>query len=360
MNGIQVMTWSLAILVAAMLALLVLTALGRLMRHRQRRRRDRLRDQLRPSVVALLADPDGELQLPSTGRRSEDLFEVLSLDYLSKVRGESRDALVRELEARGTVDAAERRVAQRGGVRRASAAELLGRCGLPRSRDPLLELLLHRSPEVRRVGVRALGRLGDAATVGPLLAVVDAERSVPSSIVTQSLVRVGASGIPPLRSALRTASPAQRAVAAETLGLERAVEAVPDLIDNLDGEDAEVRVRAVGALGRIGDPRACEPLLRSLRADESLSIATIHALGALGDPGAVPRLSELLDDARHDVATAAAESLTRCGPDGLAALRRCADEGGGGSRQARAAIARHELGRLPSNIDADAIQFPVT
>lgn len=359
MSGIEVMSWSVLAVVAAVVVLVVLTALGRLVRHRRRRRRDQLRDQLRPSVVALLAEPDSELQLPSTRRRAGDLFEVLSLDYLAKVRGESRDALVRELEARGTVDAAERRVGRWGGVGRASAAELLGQCGLRRSRDPLLELLSHRSAEVRRVGVRAIGRLGDAATVGPLLAVVDAERSVPPAVVTQALLRAGAGGIPALRSALRTASPGQRAVAAEALGLQRAVGAVPDLIDHLDADDAEVRVRAVGALARIGDPRACGPLVRLLRTDPSMRMAAARALGELGDPSAVAALSELLDDDRHDVAAAAADSLTRCGPTGLAALRRHADGGGGGSRQARAALARNELGRAPTSVDADYVQFPV-
>jgi len=360
MSGVQVMTWSLAILAAAMTALLVMTAVGRLLRLRRRRRREHLRDKLRPAVVALLAEPDGELQLPSTGRRTEDLFEVLSLDYLAKVRGESREALVRELDARGTVVAAERRVGRWGGVGRASAAELLGRCGLPRSRDPLLGLLTHRSAEVRRVGVRALGRLGDPETVAPLLALVDAKRSVPAATVTQALMRVGAVGAPALRSALRSGSPVQRAVAAETLGLQRAVEAVPDLVVNLDDDNAEARVRAAGALGRIGDPRAFEPLVRSLNTDVSLRVVAAHALGDLGDPNAVSTLVDLLDGARHDVVTAAAESLTRCGPDGLVALRRCTDRGGDGFRQARAALARFELGRSPTNVEADYIQFPVT
>lgn len=360
MSGTQVMAWSLAIVTAAILSLLVVTVFARALRNRRRARRDRLRDTLRPSVVALLAAPDSELQLPAEGRRSEELFEVLSLDYLPKVRGEARDALVRALDARGTIVAAERRVGRPGGVGRASAAELLGRCALPRSRDPLLGLLTHRSAEVRRVGVRALGRLGDAGTVAPLLAVVNAERSVPAATVTEALVRIGAVAMPALRSALRSESPPQRAVAAETLGLQRAVEAVPDLVINLDDDNAEVRVRAAGALGRIGDPRAREPLQRSLRTDVSLRIVATRALGDLGDPGAVSTLTGLLDDARHDVAIAAAESLTRCGSDGLAALRRCADRDADGSRQARAALARFELGRSPTNIEADYIQFPVT
>ncbi len=360
MSGTQVMAWSLAIVAAAMGALLVVTITARVLRHRRRARRDGLRDTLRPSVVALLADPDSELQLPAAGRRSEELFEVLSLDYLPKVRGESRDALVRALDARGTIVAAERRVGKMGGVGRASAAELLGRCALPRSQGPLLELLTDRSAEVRRVGVRALGRLGDASTVEPLLAVVDAERSVPAATVIEALVRVGAVGIPALRSALRSESAPQRAVAAETLGLQRAVEAVPDLVVNLDDEDPEVRVRAAGALGRIGDPRACEPLVRSLRTDVSLRIVATRALGDLGDPGAVPTLTGLLDHARHDVANAAAESLTRCGSDGLTALRRCADRGADGSRQACAALARFELSRSSTNSEADYIQPPVT
>jgi HEAT repeat protein len=353
------MLWSLALLFAAMAALLAITAFGRLLRIRRRIRRERLRNALRPSVVALLADPESEPQLPPVGRRTEDLFEVLSFDYLAKVRGESRDALVRALDDRGTIVAAERRVQRVGTVGRASAAELLGRCALVRSRGPLIGLLAHRSAEVRLVGVRALGRLRDPSAVAPLLAMVDAERSVPAAVVTQALVRIGPRGIEELRAAVRYGSPAERAVAAEALGLQRAVEAVPELLAGLDDEHVGVRSRAAGALGRIGDPRARDPLLRAVTVDGPLRIVAVHALGDLGDPGAVAILSGLLDDPRHEVASAAAGALARCGPSGLGALRESSEGHDQSARQAAAALAVAGLGSSRATVDPSLTAFPV-
>lgn len=360
MTGGQVLLWSLAVMAIGIGSLLVVTALGRFIRVRRHIRHQRLRDELRPAVVQLLVDPDVETRLPGVGRRSESLFEVLAFDYLSKVRGDSRAALVRALEARGAIDAAERRLNRPGSVGKAAAAELLGQCGLARSREPLLELLSHRSPEVRLVGARAVGRLRHPDTVMPLLCVIDAKRPVPAASVTQALMWIGPAAVPRLRAATHVASAAQRAVAVETLGLQRAVEAVPDLLAMADDEDEAVRLRAVAALGRIGDPRARETLLRAAApVDDPLCVVAAHALGDLGDQRAVPALSALLQDARHAVAATAAASLARCGSAGMMQLQRAAEGDGAASLHARGAIARAALGRGATKAEAAYAPFPV-
>jgi HEAT repeat protein len=347
MTGRSITLWSTVIVAAAVVLLVLITTAGRALRHHRDRSRERLRDELRPTIVAVLSDPDAPPppDIPRRGRRHQ-LFEILAFDYLSKVRGESRDALVRLLVERGTVDDAERRLRRPGDVGRSAAAELLGRCGLVRSRVALESLLERGSAEVRAAGVRALGRLGDPAVVTPLLETLHIRRSVPAAIVAQAALRIGPSAIPALTQAAGDPNDSVRSTAVTVLGMQRAIDAVPTLIGVLDA-DVVVTVRgyAARALGQIGDPRAVDPLIRAVRADPENAGVVAAALGELGDPMAVEVLSSLVTNRSHDVATAAATSLTRCGDRGFAALRTLQTEGGPAADHAVAALARAELSR---------------
>jgi HEAT repeat protein len=61
-----------------------------------------------------------------------------------------------------------------------------------------------------------------------------------------------------------------------------------------------VRTHAIGALGRLGDSRATEPLLKILQGKDEPDITeAIPALGALGDKAAAEPLLALLEDARR-------------------------------------------------------------
>jgi HEAT repeat protein len=88
-------------------------------------------------------------------------------------------------------------------------------------------------------------------------------------------------------------------------------------------------------------------LIRAARGDQAIAGVVAAALGDLGDARGVGALAELVRDQRHDVATAAALSLTRCGGPGFAALRSLEAEGGPAGDHAVAAIARAELARRP-------------
>jgi HEAT repeat protein len=144
---------------------------------------------------------------------------------------------------------------------------------------------------------------------------------------------------------LRHRSRVRRARAAQVLGDLELKAAVPELSRLLDDRHDEVRVVAVRALGRIGDPAAAWRLIASLDrpdplpsllvthtlvqlgadAEITLSAALDHpqarvrvvcldALGLLGATGAVTRIARVLgDDASLDVRVAAAASLGRLG-----------------------------------------------
>jgi HEAT repeat protein len=84
------------------------------------------------------------------------------------------------------------------------------------------------------------------------------------------------------------------------------------LIQQIEAEDADTRVAAVVALGRIGDRRAVPALLGLLRADPELVVVTTGALARIGDPRALEPLLEVLEwpeTAARQAAIAALNSL---------------------------------------------------
>jgi len=85
---------------------------------------------------------------------------------------------------------------------------------------------------------------------------------------------------------------------------------VAGLIDRLDSADLRVREEACCILGRLGDARAVEPLVRQLRGwEQGVRIAACNALGLLGDLRAVEPLVARLNDGDYAVREAAREGL---------------------------------------------------
>lgn len=176
---------------------------------------------------------------------------------------------------------------------------------------------------------------------------------------------------------LRSRSRIRRARAAQVLGDLELRMAVPELCRLLDDRHDEVRVVAVRALGRIGDPAAAWRIIASLdrgdpvpsllathtlvqlgaEAEVTLSAALDHpqarvravcldALGLLGATGSVHRIARVLrEDAYLDVRVAAATNLGRLGTRGaVEPLTQALDPARPAALRAAAARALGELG----------------
>lgn len=115
---------------------------------------------------------------------------------------------------------------------------------------------------------------------------------------------------------LRSRSRVRRARAAQVLGDLELRQAVPDLCRLLTDRHAEVRVVAVRALGRIGDPAAAWRLIASLdQSDPVPSLLATHTLVQLG-PGAEVTLSAALDHPEARVRAVCLEALGLLGATG--------------------------------------------
>lgn len=107
-------------------------------------------------------------------------------------------------------------------------------------------------------------------------------------------------------------SPTIQGAAAEALGYVGGADAVNPLLIFVHDSSDELREIAAEALGRIGDPRAFEPLLALLQDEnEWVRRAAVVALGDLGDRRAIEPISTALQDDTPVVQDAAFEALKK-------------------------------------------------
>ncbi len=334
-------------LVALLLVVAVNAAVSVYVDVRHRRRIARVR----PAVIALAAADDAvdaaALMAPLRGADVAALEDVAG-EFLTKIRGAGRAALVELLDELGLAERARRRLTRPGAVGRARAAAVLGQLGDASDVPALAGRLSDRDPEVRLVAARALGELATADAVEPLLSSLHGRRALPLTTVTMWLAAIGPAAVEPLCAALHHRDPMVRMVAAELLGHYGALQAVPDLLVMVaDGSQPGTRQRAARALGQIGSPKAVPELIRMLTDDPpgspELRRALVAALADIGDPGTADVLAGTLEDSDHATARGAARALAGIGAPGIARLRAAAEQPSRGGAYARETLALHDL-----------------
>lgn len=95
---------------------------------------------------------------------------------------------------------------------------------------------------------------------------------------------------------LESGDGAHRCFAARSLGRIGRRAAVDALIEALRDQDEDVRADAAAALGLLGERRAAAALLQNLAGDPcgEVKVNAVNALGRLGDPAAIPQLKRLI------------------------------------------------------------------
>jgi HEAT repeat protein len=239
------------------------------------------------------------------------------------------------------------------------AVDALARIGDPRVVSRLLKLL--SSSDLSETVAEALGELGGGDVVQPLATMLNAgsaagpivralarlftryeERYGGGAYITaefqaaiaptgaQTLLDAAAdAGVEDLRSLVLVLSwlrgPAVERALTRMLGqptirteviealVRQGAPVVPQLIEQLRTEDAETRLAAIVALGRLADRRATEALVGLLGRNRDLTVAAAGALAELGDPAAFEPLLRLLGDKDVAVRQAAIGALNSLG-----------------------------------------------
>ncbi len=147
----------------------------------------------------------------------------------------------------GDLESLLRVLGHRDANRRADAAAELVTLRDPAAFEPLVAALEDQSPVVRRLAVRAVGRLGGSPAIEALTGSL--ERDSDGGVRVEAIAALARLGAPePVLEALRTLDWRERRAAVCALGWLRCEGAVPGLIETLDDLDQDVRARAAEAL----------------------------------------------------------------------------------------------------------------
>jgi HEAT repeat protein len=138
-----------------------------------------------------------------------------------------------------------------------------------RERDTDVLLAFLGDPDHRHTAASALGELGDARAVKPLLLLLRAADVLARSNAATALADLkDPVSIPPLKEmAAGDQHEVARAWAVEAVGRLGGSEETNFLVARLDDAHVMVRHAAALALGRLGDPSAIEPLERAKAAE---------------------------------------------------------------------------------------------
>jgi HEAT repeat protein len=323
-------------------------------------------------LIELLQSPDADLRGYVVLALGEQRDPQAPLALMRALGDPDQNVRYHAIEALGKLEASEATddliaLARSGDFYLAfPALDALARIGDTRAAAPILPLLddeLLSAP-----AANALGRLGDIEAVAPLAAALNRE-AAPAVEIAQALAAIYdrlqpwyAAGSPVADIARRTITPAgarnlldalpaiqgeQLPALTRVLGwlagsaIDRAlarllaqpavraeiVEAlvghgppVADLlIEQLSAEDAETRVAAAIALGRIGTPSAVPALIDLLEEEEDLATVAAGALAKIGDHRAFEPLLSLLGHPSAAVRQAAIGALNSLGHPELAA-----------------------------------------
>jgi HEAT repeat protein len=199
--------------------------------------------------------------------------------------------------------------------RRRQAARQLGSLHSPEVFKPLSEALYDPDINVRRAAAEALGELGDLRAIEPLIELAqDEERGAFQEVldllpspVEDILARLGPQALDTLFNYLDNALVL---CVLGKIGDPRAFEPLINIAQD-DATDEYLRSSAILALGYLRDARALPALSAFVRSPGRFRTQAILALAHLGNTGAVDTLVELLNDPStlYTDASYAAQSL---------------------------------------------------
>ncbi|MFH1620227.1 MAG: HEAT repeat domain-containing protein [bacterium] len=236
--------------------------------------------------------------------------------------GEKLGNIARAYEALGFVDGDFRRMRSPFWWVRAEAARCLGQMKASRAKNELLLNLKDSVTEVRLVSAWALGRIGEADAIQPILDSLVKASKLAGMRLSSTVFELGEKAVQPLISALKHQAPDVKILALHLLGELNDKKAVPHIIVKAKSkENLEVRLAAYKALGTIADSSAGSFLIKSLK-DPSWQVRAQAArgLGIIGSDDAIPRLCGTLDDPKWWVRRNSGEALIKTGEKGKAAL----------------------------------------
>lgn len=290
--------------------LLVFILVRRTLRRRYLEQRDRRTLEIRKQWGAIL----NSAYSPQQWRfhpMDRDIVESILADRLDVCPPEEAAQLTRLLRTTGLLDTRIHEARTLRGWDRRSALVSLGRMRAPEAIPALAEALDDPDAETRIAAVRGLGRTGLPRAAEPILERLRFDTlQVPERPLLNALLNCTRSGPAVLVPYLRFADDRMRPVLARLLGEIATADLEEDLLLLASDPLAEVRASSARALARA-KPRLALTALGNLAGDDEwfVRLRAVVALGALEDPRTIPVLIETLCDPNRYVRLRSAAAL---------------------------------------------------
>lgn len=193
-------------------------------------------------------------------------------------------------------------------VQREKIIAALGTLQVTAAVQPISKVLTNKVLKRRYIAAWALGEIGDASGIPPLLLALDDPEDLVRQYATRSLIKFHTAAVPALLDFVPRATPVAAAAAMRALGDigdKRALDVILGQVTGPNRQDAFL------ALGKLRDPRAESALMTGLGdADWQVRMNAAMALGATGSRRSVPLLQKSLDDEVMVVREWSARSLS--------------------------------------------------
>jgi len=165
---------------------------------------------------------------------------------------------------------------------RKSAVMALRRIGGAKAMEAMRVALGDRSEQVCLQAVKGLGELRDAGAVEALIKVLARRERSLVAAATEALARIGPEAVPHLMEAFKDRY-LRRRIGAQIWRIlaEMGPRAIDPLLHALADDNYYVRLTALTILGRIGDKRVTESILRVFLSDPRLQETVVGTIGRL-------------------------------------------------------------------------------
>jgi serine/threonine-protein kinase len=196
------------------------------------------------------------------------------------------------------------------------AVEILCKAAHPETASYLVDALKDENEYSRRAAVEVLNVVGDEGSIKDLLQAIKDDDWWVRSRAADALGKIGGPRV--INSALALVSDRDaevRRTAIEILNQTRDERAVNHLIEATRDPDWWASERAVDALGEMGSRKAVPRLLEMLSANPKSAASVVRALGKIGDPRATEPVIGMLARAEIDVVVEAINALVKLASD---------------------------------------------
>ncbi len=212
---------------------------------------------------------------------------------------------------------------------RKNAVEILEQLDHPLAHQALINALQHPLADVRIAAALVQGKLHDKRAIPSLIEALRVKDQSVNVAAQEILLELGDSSINELLEVLMDKDAEVRCRAIEALGKIGNPSALSGLMKALNDEDKQVRGKAAWALGKIRSPIAISALLETFNDVVDVWKETIWAFGEIGDATTAPYLIELLRNKKwqQSLKNDIAKALGKLGEDAIPDLVEAMSDG---------------------------------